>query len=247
MLTASSAALSVCQLIPTLFYSGVEWGLAVPREYLVPWSGGPCVGGSMTARCSSDELKLDRRDVQGECWGGREMRIRHTKIELVRGDIVEQDVDAIVNAANSSLLGGGGVDGAIHRAAGPELLQLCRTLGGCPAGQARITPGFRLQARYIIHTVGPIYRGGGQGEAKVLAAAHRSSLELAVTYGLHSVAFPAISTGIYGYPLDEAAFIAIETVSAFVHADTSLDLIRFVLWDDAALRAYTRALEQVHK
>jgi O-acetyl-ADP-ribose deacetylase (regulator of RNase III) len=143
------------------------------------------------------------------------------------------------------LLGGGGVDGAIHRAAGPELLRVCRTLGGCPPGQARITPGFRLPARYVIHTVGPIYHGGTHGEAQVLASAYRSSLEVAVVHGLRSIAFPAISTGIYGYPLDEAASIALKTVYDFVQADTSLDLVRFVLWDDTALRAYTRASGEI--
>src|SRR5262245_38597996 len=135
-------------------------------------------------------------------------QVNQSTIELVQGNIVDQDVDAIVNAANSSLLGGGGVDGAIHRAAGPQLLAECRALGGCPTGEARITKGYRLAARHVIHTVGPVYHGRAR-DAELLASAYRSSLALAVQHGVATIAFPSISTGLYGYPLGEAAPIAL--------------------------------------
>lgn len=161
------------------------------------------------------------------------------RIELLRGDITAQDVDAIVNAANPSLAGGGGVDGAIHRAAGPRLVAASRPLAPCPPGEARITPGFDLPARHVIHTVGPVWHGGERGEAEVLAAAYRSSLALAEAHGLTSVAFPSISTGVYGYPVEAAARVALATVRA--HEPHSLALVRFVLFSDADLATYRRA------
>jgi O-acetyl-ADP-ribose deacetylase (regulator of RNase III) len=161
-------------------------------------------------------------------------------IELVRGDITEQAVDAIVNAANSSLLGGGGVDGAIHRAAGPELLAEYRTLGGCETGDAKATEGYGLPARWVIHTVGPVWHGGGQGEPELLASAHRRSLEVAAELGARSVAFPAISTGVYGYPVELAAPVAIGVVREA--ARPPVELVRFVLFGDEHFRAFERAL-----
>ena len=159
-------------------------------------------------------------------------------IELVRGNIVHQEVDAIVNAANSSLLGGGGVDGAIHAAAGPELLAECRTLGGCATGSAKITRGYKLAARYVIHAVGPVFTGAAR-DAELLASAYRACLRLAREHELSSVAFPSISTGAYGYPVDRAAPIAVRTV---LDHRASL-LVRFVLFDQATHDAYERALK----
>jgi O-acetyl-ADP-ribose deacetylase (regulator of RNase III) len=160
------------------------------------------------------------------------------RIEAVQGDITRQRVDAIVNAANSSLLGGGGVDGAIHQAAGPRLLEACRPLGGCPVGEARATPGFDLPAAWVIHTVGPVWRGGGAGEPALLESCYRSSLEVAGELGARSVAFPAISTGAYGYPPDLATRVAVETLRATV---TDVELVRLVAFDRRTLELY-RAL-----
>jgi O-acetyl-ADP-ribose deacetylase len=163
-------------------------------------------------------------------------------IEIARGDITKLDVDAIVNAANSTLLGGGGVDGAIHRAAGPELLAECRTLGGCRPGEAKITRGYRLPARYVIHTVGPIWRGGKRGEPETLANCYRSSLQIAVENGIKTIAFPAISCGVYGYPIPDAAQVALETVRDFLAAADRIDKVTFVLWDEGAYDTYRELL-----
>ncbi len=164
------------------------------------------------------------------------------RIEVVLGDITRQSLDAIVNAANTSLLGGGGVDGAIHRAAGPQLLSACRALGGCPTGEARITAGYRLAARHIIHTVGPIWRNGEHGEPALLAACYRASLTLAHHHALTSIAFPAISTGLFGYPLQAATQIAVHCARDHTVRPGGLELIRFVCFDATAQRIYERAL-----
>src|SRR5262249_17854094 len=154
------------------------------------------------------------------------------RLKLLRGDIVQQDVDAIVNAANTTLLGGGGVDGAIHRAGGPAILEECRRLGGCPTGGAHITPGGRLKSRYGIHAVGPVYRDGRHGEPELLASAYRRSLVVATQHRVRSLAFPSISTGAYGYPIEAAARIALGTVADYLGSHTDIALVRFVLFSD---------------
>ena len=163
-------------------------------------------------------------------------------IELVLGDITEQEVDAIVNAANPSLLGGGGVDGAIHRAGGPSILEECRTLGGCEPGDVKATRGGNLPARFVFHAVGPIWHGGGEGEAELLASCHRRAIELADEHGCRSVAFPAISTGAYGYPVELAAPVAIRATQDALAAHPSVEVACFVFRDDATLELYRAAL-----
>ncbi|WP_304131632.1 O-acetyl-ADP-ribose deacetylase [Ignavibacterium album] len=164
-------------------------------------------------------------------------------IELYKGDITKLKVDAIVNAANNSLLGGGGVDGAIHRAAGPELLEYNRKLGGCATGEAKISPGFRLPSKYIIHTVGPIWQGGTANEDQLLANCYQNSLKLAVENQIKTIAFPAISTGVYGFPLDRATEIAIRTVKGFLRDNDAIEKVVFVCFDDNTYEVYKRLLE----
>jgi len=166
-------------------------------------------------------------------------------IEVLEADITTLRVDAIVNAANASLLGGGGVDGAIHRAAGPDLLAECRTLGGCPTGQARITKGYRLSARHVIHTVGPVWRGGTAGEPELLASCYRESLELAVAHGIVSIAFPAVSCGIYGYPIPAAARIAVTETAAFLEQARSITRVVFACFSAEVLGAFRAALRDI--
>ncbi|GMR00317.1 MAG: O-acetyl-ADP-ribose deacetylase [Zetaproteobacteria bacterium] len=167
-----------------------------------------------------------------------------TTLSSVMTDITQLEVDAIVNAANESLLGGGGVDGAIHRAAGPELLAECRSLGGCPTGQAKITKGYRLPAKWVIHTVGPVWHGGNRGEDHLLAACYRNCLDLAQQYQVRSIAFPAISCGVYRFPIKRAAHIAVETVRTFLQEqrDTSIEQVMFACFDEKIREVYEAEL-----
>ncbi|MBI4207507.1 MAG: O-acetyl-ADP-ribose deacetylase [Betaproteobacteria bacterium] len=167
------------------------------------------------------------------------------RLEAVQANIVTLKLDAIVNAANTTLLGGGGVDGAVHRAAGPELLAECRTLGGCPTGEARITKGYRLPAKHVIHTVGPVWHGGKQREPELLASCYRASLALAVRHGVKTIAFPAISCGAYGYPLAEAVKIAVRECANVLAAEPALEKIVFACFDGATLAAYEAELARL--
>lgn len=167
-----------------------------------------------------------------------------TELTTCQGDITRLRVDAIVNAANQTLLGGGGVDGAIHRAAGPQLLEACRALGGCPTGEARITPGFDLPARFVIHTVGPVWHGGNRGEAALLDSCYRESLALADAHHLHSIAFPAISTGNYGFPIEQATVIAIDCVRDALSTTHAVQHVTFCCFSQSDLQIYQRLLAQ---
>jgi len=167
------------------------------------------------------------------------------RIEVVEGDITKQAVDAIVNAANTTLLGGGGVDGAIHRAAGPELLEDCRKLGGCATGQAKITKGCRLPAKWVIHTVGPVWRDGRQGEDELLASCYRSCFALAEQHGIRTIAFPSISTGAYGFPMDRAARIAVRETKKFLAGDTIVERVLLVCFGERAYETHARALKEL--
>jgi O-acetyl-ADP-ribose deacetylase (regulator of RNase III) len=175
----------------------------------------------------------------------RSVKVGNATLELVEGDITKQDIEAIVNAANSSLLGGGGVDGAIHRAGGPQILEECRKIGGCPTGEARITTGGRLPAKWVIHTVGPVYRDGKRREPELLASAYRHSLTLAGQQGIKTIAFPSISTGAYGYPVVEAARIALATALDYLKTHPEMALVRFVLFGQATLQTYEAALAEL--
>jgi O-acetyl-ADP-ribose deacetylase (regulator of RNase III) len=170
--------------------------------------------------------------------------LRGTSVEAVSGDITTQNVDAVVNAANQSLRGGGGVDGAIHRAGGPAILEECKTLGGCETGDAKVTTAGAMPAKRVIHTVGPVWRGGENNEDELLASCYRRSLETAVENGLKTVAFPAISCGVYGYPLERAAQVALAAVDSFLADDPPIELVRFVLFDDSACEAFQQALDE---
>ena len=174
-----------------------------------------------------------------------ELKWGSSVLELLEGDITRQDTEAIVNAANNSLLGGGGVDGAFHRAGGAKILEECRRLGGCPPGEARITSGGDLPARYVIHTVGPVYRDGVHREPELLAACYRESLKLASAKGIKTVAFPSISTGAYGYPLADAARVALKTVKAYLADHPEIERVRFVLFGRPAYEAYEQALKKL--
>jgi O-acetyl-ADP-ribose deacetylase (regulator of RNase III) len=173
------------------------------------------------------------------------MQMSMERISVIQGDITKVEADAIVNAANNTLLGGGGVDGAIHRAAGPELLEECRKLNGCETGKAKITKGYRLPAKYVIHTVGPIWRDGSHGEDCLLASCYRSSLQLAAEHGIRTIAFPSISTGAYRFPVKRAAKIAMREISRFLEENGSIDRVFMVCFDKATMEAYAEALKEI--
>jgi O-acetyl-ADP-ribose deacetylase (regulator of RNase III) len=169
------------------------------------------------------------------------------RVEVVEGDLTKQAVDAIVNAANTTLLGGGGVDGAIHRAAGPELLEECRKLGGCATGQAKITRGYRLPAKWVIHTVGPVWRDGQHGEDELLASCYRTCFALAEEHGVRIIAFPSISTGAYGFPMDRAARIAVRETKGFLERNTSVEKVRLVCFGKSAFQLHSEALNEAFR
>ncbi|OGR24579.1 MAG: O-acetyl-ADP-ribose deacetylase [Desulfobacca sp. RBG_16_60_12] len=174
-----------------------------------------------------------------------EVKVGPSTLELVEGDITRQDTEAVVNAANAALRPGGGVDGAIHRAGGPAIEAECRTLGGCPTGEARITTGGNLKARYVIHTVGPVYKDGRNHEPELLASCYRESLKLASAAGIKSLAFPSISTGVYGYPMEDAAKVALKAVIDYLAHHPEIERVRFVLFGEAVYQIYEQALQEL--
>ena len=182
-------------------------------------------------------------------WEEKKMKVTigSSTLELVQGDITKQDTEAIGNAANSRLAGGGGVDGAIHRAGGPAIMEECRKIGGCPTGHAVLTTGGNLKAKYVIHAVGPIYRGGSAGEAELLKSAYLSCLKIATEKGIKSIAFHSISTGVYGYPIDEASRIALTTCMDYLKEHPEIALVRFVLFGDANYQAYEKTLKEIDR
>lgn len=184
--------------------------------------------------------------IQGAWIQNMQTTINLTTLSLIKGDITLEETDAIVNAANSRLAGGGGVDGAIHRTGGPKIMEECRKIGRCPTGSAVITTGGNLKAKYVIHTVGPIYHDGRHNEDKLLASAYKTSLELAIKNNIKSIAFPSISTGAYSYPINEAAEIALKTVMDFIKTNKELSLVRFVLFSDRDLEVYKKTLERLN-
>lgn len=194
---------------------------------------------------SDKNIKNGRKEVNLYRRVYMEFTIGKTKIIIQTGDITGIKTEAIVNAANNSLLGGGGVDGAIHRKAGPGLLEECRTIGGCPTGEARITGGFNLPARYVIHTVGPVYQGGGRGEETLLASAYKSSLQLAEKKNISSIAFPSISTGVYRYPMKDAAFIALTVIKNHLSGDSCIREVRMVLFNNSYTAIFENAAREV--
>ena len=173
------------------------------------------------------------------------VKIRESVLELVEGDITREETDAIVNAANTALRGGGGVDGAIHRAGGPKIMEDCKKIGGCPTGEARITSGGRLKAKHVIHTVGPIYKDGKQQEPELLASAYQNSLKLASRYPIKTISFPSISTGVYGYPLESAARVALSVIWDYLNHYTNIETVRFVLFGEKAYKAYEKVLKEL--
>jgi O-acetyl-ADP-ribose deacetylase len=206
------------------------------------WQGGVLGRCGPRTQTETTTLSSSARGAGSKLAGDESMQLMGAdRFEIARGNIVTFDVDAIVNAANSSLLGGGGVDGAIHRAAGPELLAECRKLNGCAPGQAKLTGGYRLRAQHVIHTVGPVWSGGAHGEAETLASCYRNSLLLAVAHKIGTLAFPAISCGVYGYPLDQAAAIAVEETTTFLEQNSRIDKVYLVCLGEDVHEAYVRA------